>query len=96
MLADDRIRALNSDAPHNVIMEGRSRMSISGVEDVESFDDMSVSLFTTRGLMTVHGSGLHIERLSLETGELNIEGNIDGMQYTDETPQGSFWSRLFK
>lgn len=96
MLADERMRMANSDAPHNVIMEGRSRMSISGVEDVENFDDESVSLFTTRGLMTVHGAGLHIQRLSLETGELNIEGTIDGVQYTDEAPVGSFWSRLFK
>jgi len=96
MLADDRMRNLNSDAPHNVIMESRSRMSISGVEEVESFDDVSVSLFTTRGLMTVHGAGLHIDRLSLETGELSVEGTIDGVEYMDEAPSGGFWSRLFK
>ncbi len=96
MLADDRMRNINSDTPHNVIMENRNRMSISGVEDVESFDDASVSLFTTQGLMTVRGAGLHIERLSLETGELNIEGSIDSLEYTDEQPAGSFWARLFR
>ena len=96
MLTDDRIRKPNSESPHNVIMEDLRHISISGVEDVESFDDTSVALFTSRGLMTVRGAGLHIERLSLETGELNIEGSIDALEYTDEQPAGSLWSRLFK
>ena len=96
MLVDERTRNLNADTPHNVIIEGRSRMSISGVEDVESFDDGTVTLFTTRGLMVIHGVGLHIERLSLETGELSVEGTIDSVQYSDEQPTGGFWSRLFK
>ncbi len=84
------------DAPHNVIIEGRARMSVSGVEDVENFDDTTVVLYTSRGMLVIHGSGLHIERLSLETGELAVEGTIDGIQYSDEIQSGSFWSRLFK
>ena len=96
MNLDDRMKN-NMDLPHNVIIEGRNRMSVSGVEDVESFDDVSVTLYTTRGLLVVRGAGLHIERLSLETGELSIEGTIDGIQYSDEEVSGGgFWSRLFK
>lgn len=96
MLADERMKIHGSDTPHNVIMESRSRMSISGVEDVESFDDVSVSLITTQGIMTVRGAGLHIDRLSLETGELSIVGTVDSIQYFDDAPTGGFWSRLFK
>lgn len=93
MLLDDKNK--NIDAPHNIIMEGRARMSVSGVLDVESFDEHEVTLFTTRGLLIIRGSGLHIERLSLETGELGVEGTVDSLQYTEEQA-GGFWSRLFK
>lgn len=94
MLAEERNK--NTDMPHNVIMEARARMSVSGVMDVESFDEAAVTLYTSRGLLMIRGSGLHIERLSLETGELSVEGTIDSLQYTDEQVGGGFWSRLFR
>ena len=84
------------DIPHNIIIENRSKMSISGVSDVENFDENTVVLYTNRGLLTVRGAGLHIERLSLETGELAVEGTIDGIEYSEETVNGGFWSRLFR
>ena len=93
MLAQEKFTI---DAPQNIILESRSRMSISGVQDVESFDDTSVCLLTTRGVISVRGTGLHIERLSLESGEVNIEGTIDALEYLDEEPHGGFWSRLFR
>ena len=94
MQFEDRNRA--QDIPHNIIIEGRARMSVSGVEDVENFDDATVVLYTNRGMLVIRGSGLHIERLSLETGELAVDGTIDGIQYSDEVQSGGFWSRLFK
>lgn len=84
------------DIPQNIIIENRSKMSISGVSDVENFDENTVVLYTNRGLLTVRGAGLHIERLSLETGELAVEGTIDGIEYSEETVNGGFWSRLFR
>ncbi len=84
------------DMPHNIIIEGRARMSISGVTDVENFDDLSITLYTDYGLLCVTGRGLHIERLSLDTGELAIEGTIDGIAYSEDTERGGFWSRLFR
>lgn len=94
MLAEERNK--NADMPHNIIMEARARMSVSGVMDVESFDETVVTLYTSRGLLTIRGTGLHIERLSLETGELSVEGTIDSLQYTEEQMGGGFWSRLFR
>ncbi len=85
------------DIPQNVIIENRLRMSVSGVQDVENFDDSCIVLYTNRGLLTIQGTGLHVERLSLETGELAIEGEILGLQYSQENPvSGGFWSRLFR
>lgn len=82
--------------PHNVIMEERARLSISGVEDVESFDESEIVMTTTKGSLIIKGSELHIEKLSLETGELSVEGFIDDLSYEDRSPSGGFWSRLFK
>lgn len=85
------------DVPQNIIIENRMRISISGVSDVDNFDDTTVVLYTNRGLLTVHGSGLSVEKLSLETGELAIEGEFSGLEYSKDTQvSGGFWSRLFK
>ncbi len=85
------------DIPQNIIIENRSRLSVSGVEDVENFDDSTVVLYTNRGNLSITGTGLHIERLSLETGELAVEGVINGIEYSDTSMQtGGFWSRLFR
>ncbi|MBE6911715.1 MAG: sporulation protein YabP [Oscillospiraceae bacterium] len=89
-------KSVSKDVPQNIIIENRFRMSISGVSDVENFDESIVQLSTNRGLLTVKGSGLHIERLNLETGELAVEGTIDGLEYSELIAGGSFWSRLFK
>ena len=85
--------------PHNVILEDRSRLSVSGVEDVASFDENAVVLYTSHGLLTVRGTALRVDKLSIEGGELNIEGTVDALQYQDEQPAregGGFWSRLFR
>ena len=85
------------DIPQNIIIENRLRMTVSGVQDVENFDDSTVVLYTNRGLLTINGISLHVERLNLETGELAIEGEIGGIQYSQDTPvSGGFWSRLFR
>ncbi len=85
-----------AELTHNVILEGRNRLSVSGVEDVESFDETSVVMYTSSGLLVVRGGDLHIERLSLDGGELGVEGRIDSMQYEEVREKGGFWARLFK
>lgn len=81
--------------PHSLILEGREHLSISGVEDVESFDDAGIVAHTSRGTLVIHGAGLHIERLTLDAGELAVEGEINSLEYLDGRQGGGLWSRLF-
>lgn len=83
--------------PHNLILEDRHALTVSGVEDIDSFDEETVVLFTNMGELTVKGSGLHINKLSVDTGELSVEGEIHSLIYTNDEPRrGGFFSRLFK
>lgn len=85
-----------TEAPHNIILDGRERMSVTGVEDVESFDDSEVLMFTSRGALLVRGEELRIEVLSLESGDVDITGRIDSLEYRqEEHAGGGFWSRVF-
>ena len=82
--------------PHNLILEGRGNLRISGVSEVECFDDVHISVVTSVCVLGIHGTDLNIERLSLETGELGVSGRIDRLVYTDEVATGGFWARLFR
>ncbi len=85
-------------APHNVIMEGRKKLSISGVTEIDSFDEQTVILFCSTGELAIRGEGLHINRIDVDTGELSLEGErIDGLSYADNQPgRGSWLSKLFR
>jgi len=74
--------------PHNIIMEDRRLLTVSGVADVDSFDENTVVIFTDLGELTVRGSDLHINRLSVEIGELLLEGRIDSLAYQNPQPKG--------
>lgn len=80
---------------HHVIMEERSKLSITGVEDVASFDEDQIVMRTSQGNLILRGSGMHIGKLTLDSGEVSIEGLITELCYEDLAPTGGFWSRLF-
>ena len=83
-------------APHNVILEKRERLSVSGVSEVLSFDENQVALITSMGLLTIGGQQLHVEKLSLEMGEIAIAGQVEAVIYEDDQQRRrGFWSRLF-
>lgn len=83
--------------PHTVILEERKKLAVSGVEHVESFDEAEIVMQTNKGLLTVRGSDLHIGKLSVDTGEVNIEGIIGELQYEEEVQSGGgLFGRLFK
>ena len=80
----------------NIILEGRGRLSITGVTDVVSFDEGQVVAETVLGLLMTMGEDLHVERLSLEAGELVLTGQIISLEYVgDNRQKNSFWSKLF-
>lgn len=68
---------------HRVLFENRERGSISGVKDVISFDLTAILLETEYGMVTIKGHDLHVNRLSVEKGEIDISGTIDGIVYSD-------------
>ena len=80
--------------PHGLNLEDRARLSVSGVEDVESFDETLVVMNTTAGDLIVRGTGLHIGRISLDVGQLSVEGSISELSYEDKAPSGGFWQKL--
>ena len=83
--------------PHHLIVEDRRALTVSGVSDIDSFDDMSVVIFTDFGELTVKGEGLHINKLNIETGELTLSGQINSMEYSEtQVKAGGFFGRLFK
>jgi sporulation protein YabP len=83
---------------HNIILEDRRMLMVSGVSDVDSFDEQTVMLYTELGELTVRGSDLHMNKLNVETGEVSIEGNIASLAYQDEAPRssGGFIGKLFR
>lgn len=81
---------------HSLQLDNRERLSLTGVEDVESFDEESMVIATAQGVLLLGGSGLHIQKYNVDSGELVIEGNVDEMVY-DNAPTGKkgLFGRLF-
>ena len=83
--------------PHHLVLEDRRALTVSGVSDVDSFDELTVVIYTEMGELTVKGQGLHINRLNVETGDLTLEGTIDSLTYVEvHSRSGGFFGRLFK
>lgn len=83
--------------PHHVVLEGRSSLTVSGVEEVESFDENTIVMVTVKGTLVVRGDSLHIEKLSLDGGDLKVEGMVDSITYEDDgREKGGFLARLLR
>ncbi len=82
-------------AAHRVTLEGRDRLTVSGVEDVDRFDESEIVMTTAEGALVVTGENLHIDKLSLDGGELHVDGRVDALSYEDAAPmRGGLLSRL--
>lgn len=85
---------------HKLNIIARKSAMITGVNDVLSFDAGEVLLQTEQGVLMIRGSELHVNRLTLEKGEVDIDGRIDSMTYSDASNYGksgeSLFGRLFK
>lgn len=86
--------------PHKLTVNNRNTAMVTGVEDVLSFDIAEILLETEQGMLMIKGNDLHVKRLSLEKGEVDLEGKIDSFTYSEVSgyhKQGeSFIGRLFK
>jgi len=83
---------------HNIILENRRSLSISGITDVDSFDEREISLYTELGELTIQGRELHIDAMSVETGDMTITGDIWSLVYGDKDRRGpiSAIGKLFR
>ena len=81
-----------------IILEDRKKLVLTGVSEVVSFDDVSVVLDTSGGRLNINGEGLHIQKLCLESGDVEVEGRVDEMMFEDslQNTKKSFFGRLVK
>ncbi len=88
----------SSSTIQNLILENREKLTISGVIDVLSFDDQIVILETELGMLTIKGEDLRINKLSIDTQDVIIEGNIVALTYSDkeEKKNSSLLGKIFK
>lgn len=85
---------------HTVTLERRENAIVTGVTDVISFDEESIIAETEMGVLILHGTNLHVSRLNLDEGDLEVDGEIDNLTYENDNRYGkgksSFLNKLFK
>ena len=83
MAIEERKNNTSTNTVQNLVLENREKLSISGVLDVLSFDDQVVIVETELGLLTIKGDNLRINKLSIDTSEVIVEGEIYNIAYSD-------------
>lgn len=78
-------KIISNTIPQNIILENREKLTLSGVRDVLSFDDQIVIIETELGLLTIKGQNLKITKLSIDTGDVVVEGDILNLGYSEKT-----------
>ncbi len=86
------------ETPHNLMLENRSKLCITGVTDVDTFDESKIVLFTEEETMQIEGYDLHINKLNVADGELVIDGEIVSIVYTgrDAKNKKGLFGRMFQ
>ena len=86
--------------PHKFLLQGRKTVELTGVKEVVSFDAKEVVLNTTMGALLIRGDELFVKRLTVEKGEVDLEGRVDSFIYTDKPGKAgegdSLLKRLFR
>ena len=84
-----------AELSQRIELTGRERLTVTGVEDVERFDEGCIVMSTCEGTLIVTGEGLHIGKLSLDGGELQVDGRVEALTYEEQqAPRGSWLTRL--
>lgn len=81
---------------HDAVLESRRKVTMTGINDVQSFDEETILAKSDCGNLAVHGKNLKISRLSVESGDMVIEGEIDSLIYSGNRSEGGFWGRVFR
>ncbi len=81
---------------HSAILEDRRSLSLSGVTDVDSFDENEISLYTSLGELVIRGKSLHVDSMNVDTGDMQIDGDIRSLVYGDKERKKKLgvWGKL--
>ena len=82
--------------PHKLSHSDRNKLTISGVSEVLSFDELAVTMRTTLGILTVHGRNLQLKKLSEEGGQVAVEGSVSALIYEENAPERGWLRKLFR
>lgn len=99
MPLEERKTNNNMNIIQNLVLENREKLSISGVLDVLSFDDQVVIVETELGLLTIKGENLRINKLSIDTSEVVVEGEIYNLAYSEnnlDKKSSGLFNKIFK
>lgn len=99
MVIEERNNIALNNIIQNLVLENRNKLSISGTKDVLSFDDEVIIMETELGLLTIKGENLKINKLSIDTGDVIIEGEVNNIGYNDHSKreqEKSILSKIFK
>lgn len=80
--------------PHDLILEGRSRLTVTGVRRVLRCDPDGAAIETSRGVLNLTGAELSVAALDLEAGEAKLTGRVDALEYTEARTPGGWLRRL--
>ena len=99
MVVEERKNIGLNNIVQNLVLENRNKLNVTGVKDVLSFDDEVIIMETELGLLTIKGENLKINKLSIDTGDVIVEGEISNLGYSNHSKkeqEGSFLSKIFK
>lgn len=83
--------------PHTLVLENRESLSLTGVTDVDSFDESLITAYTEENRITITGQNLHISRLCIEEGQLAVEGRVTSVTYSENIPvKGGLLGKIFR
>ncbi len=84
------------NAHHSAILQDRASLELSGVTDVDSFDENEISLYTTLGEMVIRGKALHVNAMNVDTGDMTVDGDIRSIVYGDKErkKKPGFWGKV--
>lgn len=87
---------LEEQLPHKLALDQREKLTVTGVAEVVSFDENCVVLRTGLGTLVVQGTQLQLKQLTLEGGNVAVEGRIGSLVYEEPRPSGGWLSRLVR
>ena len=89
-MGDERIQP-----PHRLTLDNRRQLTVTGVTEVVSFDENAIVLRTGQGELIIQGSGLQLRQLSVEGGQVAVDGTVAAMTYEEPRPESRL-RRLFR